>query len=74
MILSMRKLDIKERLREIIGRDDLDSEGLINRKESSEHDDGVGVLLDHLSILISYLRFDAEASRRELFALKNTVK
>jgi len=49
---------------------DIESDGMVNRKISSKHNDEIQVLLEHVSLLILDLRFDAEASRREMFAVR----
>lgn len=58
------------KLRIILDRSDVDSEGLVNRKASIKHSDDIEVLLEHLSLLVTDLRFDSEASRRELFEIR----
>lgn len=58
------------KLRKILDRTDLGSDMLMNRKMSSKHNDEIEVLLEHLVLLISDLRFDAEATRRELFEVR----
>lgn len=62
----MDRKKVVSKLRTILNRDDVESDGLINRKVSSKHDSEIEVLLEHISLLVVDLRFDAEASRREL--------
>jgi len=66
----MDKSKITARLRLILDRADIESDGLINRKKSSKHNDDIEVLLEHLALLVLDLKFDAEASRRELFEVR----
>lgn len=66
----MEKKQIVARLRAILDRADVDSNGLINRKMSSKHTSEVGVLLEHIALLVLDLKFDAEASKRELFEVR----
>lgn len=70
----MSNKQIIAKLRAILNRADVDSDGLINRKASTKHSDDVEVLLEHISLLVTDLRFDAEASRRELFAVRNLLE
>lgn len=66
----MDRKQIVIKLRAILDRADVDSDGLVNRKASVKHSDDVEVLLEHVSLLVADLRFDAEASRRELFEVR----
>lgn len=66
----MNRKKVIAKLRTILKRADVDSEGLINRKASSKHTDEMEVLLEHISLLITDLRFDSESSRRELFSIR----
>ena len=66
----MNQKQIAAKLRAILNRSDIESDGLINRKVSSEHCDEIEVLLEHISLLIADFRFDAEATRRELFEVR----
>ena len=52
---------------------DLATDGLLNRKRSSVHPDDLDVLIQHLAIVMQYLRMDAAASRREAFALQRIL-
>ena len=61
---------ITAKLRSILDRADIESDGLINRKQSSLHDSEIEVLLEHVSLLITDLRFDAAATRNELFKVR----
>lgn len=61
---------IAARLRAILNRNDVDSNGMVNRKVSSKHDDDIEVLLEHVSLLVADARFDSEATRRELFEVR----
>lgn len=66
----MDKKQIAAKLRAILDRSDVDSDGLINRKMSSKHSSEIGVLLEHVSLLVLDLKFDSEASKRELFEVR----
>jgi hypothetical protein len=66
----MNKTDVSKRLRAILEKCDIDPTGILNRKVSIDHDDAIGVLINHIEILFQYLQLDAEASRREVFALR----
>lgn len=47
---------------------------IINQKLSSKHDnDEIKLLLEHMSLIVEYLMFDAQASRNELFDLKKFI-
>ena len=70
----MNKDEITSRLRAILQKEDVESDGLINRKRSSKHEDDMYVLLEHISLLIADLRFDAEATRRELFEVRGLLE
>lgn len=66
----MEKKQITAKLRAILNRADVESDSLINRKASSKHSDEIEVLLEHILLLVIDSRFDAEASRRELFEVR----
>jgi len=66
----MDKKQVVAKLRAILSRSDVESDGLINRKASSKHNDDTEVLLEHVSLLVADLRFDAVASRRELHEVR----
>ena len=70
----MNQQKILARLRKILNKSDVELDGLINRKKSSKHSDEIEVLLDHISLLVTDLRFDAEASRRELFEIRSILE
>lgn len=70
----MNNKQITTKLRAILGRADIESDGLINRKMSSKHKDKIEILLENLSLLISDLRFDAKASRSELFEVRKILE
>lgn len=70
----MSNKQIAAKLRAILNRGDIDSDGIINRKVSSKHDDEIEVLLEHISLLIVDARFDAEATRRELFEVRTLLE
>jgi len=62
--------EIKCELRRILRKAGRDPE-IINQKLSSKHDnDEIRLLLEHISLVVEYLLFDAQASRSELFDLK----
>ena len=69
------KTRIAGQLRALLaGQDtDLATDGLLNRKRSSDHADDLDVLIQHLAIVMQYLRMDAAASRREAFALQRIL-
>jgi len=70
----MNNKEISARLREILAKADVDIDGVVNRKKSPQHEDDIEILLAHVAILISDLRLDAEASRRELFAVRQLLE
>jgi hypothetical protein len=70
----MTNKEITSKLRAILQREDVENDGLINRKRSSKHEDDMSVLLEHIALLIADLRFDAEASRRELFDIRGLLE
>ena len=62
--------EIKGELRRILRKAGRDPE-IINQKISSKHNnDEIKLLLEHISLIVEYLMFDAQASRNELFDLK----
>ncbi len=69
------KTRIAGQLRALLaGQDtDLATDGLLNRKRSSDHADDLDVLIQHVAIAMQYLRMDAAASRREAFALQKIL-
>jgi hypothetical protein len=70
----MDKKQITARLRSILNRVDVESDGMVNRKKSLKHDDEIEVLLEHIALLVLDLTFDAEASRRELFDIRTLLE
>ncbi len=66
----MNTKEVTAKLRAILNRSDVESDGLINRKISSEHTSEIEVLLEHVSLLVLDLKFDSEASKRELFEVR----
>ena len=75
------KTRIAEQLRALLADQDTDlaTDGLLNRKRSSDvsarsdYPDDLDVLIQHLAIVMQYLRMDAAASRREAFALQRIL-
>ena len=63
----MTNHQVATKLKSILNRCDVESDGVINRKVSTKHGDDIEVLLEHISLLVTDARFNAEASRRELF-------
>lgn len=61
-------------LREILNQEDIYSDGILSRKVSQKHDDKIEVLLQHLKILVMYLRFEASASNKEMFKIRNLIE
>lgn len=70
----MEKKEIIAALRKILDREDVEADGLLNRKKSSKHDSDVSVLLEHLSLLITDLRFNLQATRNELFEVRTLLE
>jgi len=70
----MNQKQIISRLKEILSRSDTQSDGPVNRKRSDDHDGEIQILLEHLSLLVTYLKFDLEATRRELFEVRKTLE
>jgi len=67
------KSKLAKKLRAILDREDMDSDGLITRKPSKKHEDNLDVLIQHISILIKDFRFDKEATRRELSEIRQLL-
>ena len=69
------KSGIAGQLRALLADQDTDlaTDGLLNRKRSSDHADDLDVLIQHLAIVMQYLRMEAAASRREAFALQRIL-
>jgi len=70
----MNTKEISSKLRKILNREDVEENDLLNRSKSSKHENEITVLIEHISLLISYLKFDAEASRRELFVARKLLE
>lgn len=66
----MNSKQIAAKLRAILDREDVESDGLINRKRSSKHDDEIEVLLEHVLLLVTDLRFNVAATKKELFEVR----
>jgi hypothetical protein len=63
---------IKSILRKILNREDTDSE-ILNR-EVLQRPDEIEVLLEHVVLLVADLRFDALASRKEMFEARKLLE
>ncbi len=63
-----------QKLQKILNKSDVDRDSPITRVKSSKHESQVEVLLEHISILVLELRHDAEASKRELFQIRNLLE
>lgn len=70
----MNNKQIAARLRGILNRSDVESDGILNRKMSSVHTGEIEVLLEHISLLVIDLKFDAEATRRELWEVRDLLE
>lgn len=70
----MNNKQVIAKLRKILDRDDVESDGLINRKVSSKHSGEIDVLLENLSILVLDLKFNDIATRRELFEVRKILE
>lgn len=70
----MNHKQITAKLRSILDRADVESGGMVNRKKSFKHNSEIEVLLEHLSLLVSDLRFDAQATRNELFEARHLLE
>ena len=64
----MDKKQIIDKLKDIL--DKVDSDSLINRKLSPNHNDETELLLEHVSLLVADLRLNSEATIRELFKVR----
>jgi hypothetical protein len=60
---------IISKLRAILDRADVDSD-ILSRKVSSKHNDETEILLEHVLLLVVDLRFNTEATIRELFEIR----
>ncbi len=69
------KTRIAGQLRALLADQDTDlaTDGLLNRKRSAGQEDDLDVLIQHLAIVMQYLRMDAVASRREALALQRIL-
>lgn len=66
--------EIKSELRRILRKVGRDPE-IVNQKLSSKHKEGeMELLLQHISIIMEYLMFDAQASRSELFDMRKLIE
>jgi len=74
-VRASTKSRIAGQLRALLsGQDtDLATDGLLNRKRSADHPDDLDVLVQHVAIVMQYLRMEAAASRREAFALQRIL-
>lgn len=70
----MEKKEVVAALRKILNREDVDSDSIVNRKKSSKHESDVSVLLQHVSLLVADLRFNVQATRNELFQVRNLLE
>lgn len=70
----MNQQEIDTKLRNILDNDDVDRDHPITRNPSPKHGSATEVLLEHLSLLVTDLRFDAECSRRELFEVRDILE
>jgi hypothetical protein len=66
----MNQKQVIVKLREILDRADIEPDGMINRKKSSQHSGELEVLLEHISLLVTDLRFEVAATRNELFQVR----
>ena len=66
----MDKKQITTELKGILRKADIESDSLITRKMSAKHRDEIEVLLKHISLLVTSLKFDVEATKRELFEVR----
>jgi len=70
----MTQKDIAKKLREILDKHDTDTDGFINRKRSSKHQSDIELLLEHVSLLVADLKFEAHASRNEMFEIRQLLE
>ena len=70
----MEKKEIIAALRKILNREDVDSDSIVNRKKSSKHGSDVSVLFQHVELLVADLRFNVQATRNELFQVRNLLE
>lgn len=70
----MHDKEIKCGLKQILQKAGRDPE-IINQKLSPKHNnDETELLLEHMSLVVEYLLFDAQASRSELFDMKKLIE
>lgn len=65
---------IVKKLQAILDKADIDRDSPITRAKSRKHFSQIEVLLEHVQILVAELRHDAEASKRELFQVRNLLE
>ena len=65
---------IVKKLQGILNKADIDRDSPITRAKSVKHSSQVEVLIQHVEILVAELRHDAEASKRELFQVRNLLE
>ncbi len=72
----MNQEHIKSILRKILNQEDLElvKEEVLSRKKSQKHDCEIEVLIEHISLLVTDLRFATEASNRELFEARQLLE
>lgn len=70
----MDRKQIIAKLRAILNREDVENDGLVNRKVSLKHSDEIQVLLEHISLLVLDSKFNVEASNRELFEVRAALE
>ena len=72
--LSAERRLIRSKLRAILSREDMDCDGLINRKKSPKHNSEIEVLLEHISLLVMDSKFQAQAARNELHDVRSLLE
>ena len=70
----MDNKQVAAKLRAILDRADVESDGLISRKRSSKHTSEIEILLEHVSLLVTDLRFDNAATRNELWQVRDVLE
>lgn len=68
----MTQKQIAQILRSILKKEDINTD-IVNRKFTTI-DEEISVLLAHVSLLVTDLRFDSSACRRELTAIKKILE
>ncbi|UCG02562.1 MAG: hypothetical protein JSW11_00935 [Candidatus Heimdallarchaeota archaeon] len=61
------------KLKQILNKEDSQTDGLINRKPL-DNENELEVLIQNIAILVAYLRFEVEATRRELFSARKLLE